>query len=240
MGFPAEEDDRLVALAQPLDLRQHPLFRALNQLETLEAESISFDHVQDQTVAVIARLDAENLGVQRIGIGGQIGKITYAKGRSCGVGGQRVFGTLKVHAHRLDGACLAVGRDIGLHRGHPVAQEHIHVAFGERDIGDGHRQHFDFSVIPQRFQHHSRCGGGGGDVCPTHIRECDGATVGKGRARRRDGQNGQAVAKFHFVSPLESVWACAGPDHPSSSRDRSDKSQRPPCFSAPDRIHHTA
>ena len=70
-----------------------------------------------------------------------------------GIGGQRVFRAFQVGAHGVDGARLAVGGDIALHGGHPVAKEHVDVACGQRGIGHRHRQHLDLGVIAKRLKH---------------------------------------------------------------------------------------
>ncbi len=59
--LPAEEDDRLLAPRRALDLGQHALLARLDDLEFLQAELVRLDHVDDQAVAVVARLDAVDL-----------------------------------------------------------------------------------------------------------------------------------------------------------------------------------
>jgi hypothetical protein len=47
-----------------LHLGEHALFARFHELERLHAEGIGLDHVEDQPVAVIARLDAIDLAAE--------------------------------------------------------------------------------------------------------------------------------------------------------------------------------
>jgi hypothetical protein len=58
MRLPGEEHDGRVVAVGALDLRQHALFARFDQLEVADAELIFLEHLEDQAVAVIARLDA--------------------------------------------------------------------------------------------------------------------------------------------------------------------------------------
>ena len=127
--FPAQKDHRLAALIGAGDLRQHALFRGFDHFERGEAEGIGGDHVEDQAVAVIARLDAVDGGrpAHRPACR-DVGEIADPQRGPGGVGGQRVLGADQVGADRLDRARIAVGGDVSLHRRHPVAQEHVDIA----------------------------------------------------------------------------------------------------------------
>ncbi len=104
-------------------------------------------------------------------------------------GGERVLGAFEVLADGVDGARLAIGRDVGLHGRHPVAEKDVDVIVGERGIGDGHRQHLDVGLVAERVEDLGRDRGGGGDVRPADIREADqGAALGLALRQRRPGQ----------------------------------------------------
>ena len=145
----------MIGLASPVGLLghfgQHALFRGFDHFEPVQTEGARGDHVKDQAVAVVARLDPVDLAFQRVLLGGDVFEILDAKGRASLVGGQRVFRAFKVGADHIDGFRIAVGGEVCLHRGHPVAKEHVDIAFGKAGVGDRNRQHLGFGFISQRL-----------------------------------------------------------------------------------------
>ena len=66
MRFPAKEHHVLVAASRArFACGQHPLLRAFDELEAARP-NVLLDHVEDQPVAIIARLDAVDLVVELI------------------------------------------------------------------------------------------------------------------------------------------------------------------------------
>ena len=208
MGLPAEEHDRLVAARGARNLRQHPLLGALDDLEAPEPEGVVLDHGQDLSVAVVAGLDAVDLAVERVAMRRDVLEGVDAERGPGGVGGERVLRAFEVGADRLDRAGLLVGRDVALHGGHPVAQEHLHVARGERGVGDGDREHLGLGVVAQRVQHDRRGRRGRGDVGPADVGEHHRVTVGeRGSGQPRDrggGEDGEGMS--HRDGLLAGLW----------------------------------
>ena len=66
MGRPAEEDDIFLVAGRPLHFGKHALLAQFDQLEVLQAELVALDQIEDEPVAVVAWLDAEDLTMQRI------------------------------------------------------------------------------------------------------------------------------------------------------------------------------
>src|ERR1700733_5739455 len=66
MGRPAEENDIFLVAGRSLHFRQHPLLARLDDLEVLQSELIALDEVEDQAVAVVAGLNAEDFALERI------------------------------------------------------------------------------------------------------------------------------------------------------------------------------
>ena len=94
--LPAEEDDPLAALLRPPRLGQHRLLRALLQLELAEAELVALDHVEDQPVAVVARLDAVDRPVELVAELGDVGEVLQPRVRQAVVDRERVLRALEV------------------------------------------------------------------------------------------------------------------------------------------------
>ena len=63
MRRPAEEDDILLVAGRALHFGQHPLLARFDELEVLQAELVALDEVEDEAVAVVAGLDAEDLAL---------------------------------------------------------------------------------------------------------------------------------------------------------------------------------
>ena len=191
MGFPAEEDDRLTRVGLLGNLGQHALFRGFDDLEPVKAEGARGDHVEDQAVAVVAGFDPVDLAFKGILVGGDVLEVGNAEGGTGLVGGQGVFGAFQVGANGFDLARVTVRGQIGLHRRHPVAEEHVDVAFGKAGVGDGDGEDLGLGLISQRLGDQRSRGSGGGDVGPADIREDDlVAAFGKGGPGQRKGDDG--------------------------------------------------
>ena len=189
--LPAQEHDGLAAPRQAIDLREHALLGGFAHLEAAQAEHVPVDHPLDQAVAVVAGLDPVDLAVERVLVRGDVGEVGDAQIGGGLVHGERVLRALEVRAHRVDGARLAVGGDVGLHRRHPVAEEHVHVARGHRGVGHRHRQELHVGLVAERVEHDGGRGRGRGDVGPAHVGEHD---IGAGVVRvgeRGGGEEGQ-------------------------------------------------
>ena len=212
MRLPAEENDALALPLRPRRLRQHPLLRAFHQLEFAEAELVGVDHPLDQPVAVVARLDPVDLAVQRLVELGDLAEVGQPLVGEALRDREGVFGALEVGAHGVDGARLAVGRDVGLHRRHPVAEEHVDVALGQPGVGDRHRQHADVGLVAERAQHGSRDRRGRGDVAPAHVREAHGAAglgLGGERGAGGEGAQGGESDKAHQAKSSRKIAAAS-------------------------------
>src|SRR5690606_22150801 len=189
----------LLGVHRALHLAQHAGLRAFDDLEAVETELAGVDHVDDQTVAVIAGLDTVNLAAEFVLELGDVGERFEAGVVGVFGHGQRVFRALEVGYDRLDRAVLSVGRDVGFHGRHPVAEEDVYVLVLERGIGDGYRKDLRFGVIAERIEDDRGGCRGGGDVGPTDVGEGDGFAAfrvgGKSAARAERGRKGQRDRK---------------------------------------------
>ena len=146
---PGEEHDGRVVVVGTLDLREHALFARLDEPETAEAEQVLAHHAEHQAVAVIARLDAVDGGVELrreacdVGEALQPGRVGVGRHR------QGVLGAGEIVADDLHGAVCQVALAIGLHGGHPVAEEHVDVVILQRGVRHRHRQHRDLRLVTQ-------------------------------------------------------------------------------------------
>ncbi|ENN87978.1 hypothetical protein RHSP_50177 [Rhizobium freirei PRF 81] len=174
---PAEEDDRLAFLVGAGDLREHALLGGLDHFEALQAESVLVDHVDDQAVAVIARLDAIDLAVEIALMGGDILEVLDAERGTLFIGGERILGAFEIGADGFDRFVFRERLDVLGHGGHPVAEEDVDVLVLKRLIGHRHSKHLDVGVVAERLQEDGGRCGSGGDVGPTHIGEMYGATA---------------------------------------------------------------
>jgi hypothetical protein len=186
-------------------------------------KGVGLDHVEDQAVAVVARLDAVDLTAEFVAQLGDIGEVLDA-----GLGGvlrhrQGVLGALQVDAEHLDRAVVPVGGDVAFHGRHPVAEEDVDVAVLQAGVGHRHREHLRLRRVAKAFQHHrSRCRGrrdvGPADVGEAHV--LAGRRVGRlGSAHRRhQGQRDHRAAdcvasaecRLH-VSASSSRFYCRAP-----------------------------
>jgi hypothetical protein len=97
---------------------------------------------------------------------------------------------------------VAVGGDVGLHRRHPVAEEHVDVAGGERGVGDRDREDLDLGLVAQRLEH---------DVVaavvavmsvqPTSEKTIVSQSAKAAEAAAHDGEGGKGGLE-HLVSPI--------------------------------------
>ncbi len=187
MGLPAEEDDELVALAGAPHLRKHALLRTLDDAEVRQAETAVVDHRLDQPVAVVARLDAVDLCVQPVGEAGDVGEVRQTGFGDVGRHRERVLGPREVRAlDHLNGSRVPIGRDVGFHRRHPIAEKDVDVAVGEARIRHRDREQLRPRRVAERLQHDRGRRRGGGDVRPADIGE-DRRTACLGRLRQSGG-----------------------------------------------------
>src|SRR3546814_3243717 len=96
------------------------LFRSVRQVEV-----VLLDHVEDQAIAVVARLDAVDLAVELVRELGDVGEVLQALLRRVLRHRQGVLGAFQVGAQHLDRALFAILGDVGLHGRHPVAEEDV-------------------------------------------------------------------------------------------------------------------
>ena len=196
MRLPAEEHDRILAAGRALDLGQHALLGALDQLEVLQAERVRLDHLQDQAVAVVARLDAVDLPFQLVLELGDVGKVLQTLVGEVGRHREGVLGALEIGADRFDRAVVEIGPHVAFHGRHPVAEEHVDVLVLHARIGDRHRKDLDLGLVAEALEHHRRGGRGRGDVGPADIGEAHGpAVVRLGRLSRRRPQQGRGTGE---------------------------------------------
>jgi hypothetical protein len=84
-------------------------------------------HLQDQAVAVVARLDAVNLVVQSSAEPFDIVEVVKTRRIRIGRHGEGVLGALEIGTDHHHGTVGEIGCAVGFLRGHPVAEEHIDV-----------------------------------------------------------------------------------------------------------------
>src|SRR3546814_20419721 len=90
------------------------LLGRLHHLEVAQIERVLVDHVEDQAVAVVARLDAVDLAVEIVLELGDVGEVLQALLRGVLRHPQGVLGAFQVGPPRLHGAVLSVlGDEIG-------------------------------------------------------------------------------------------------------------------------------
>jgi len=76
---------------------------------------------------------------------------------------------------------IAIGHELvvkTLLRGHPVAEEHIHLAVFEPAKGNRHRQGVDLGFVAHARQQKTGDGIGGGNIAPARIGHFYGFTAG--------------------------------------------------------------
>ena len=173
MRRPAEEDDRVFGASGACDLAEHALLGGFHDVEIAEIEGVLLDHVEDQAVAVIARLDAVDLAVQLVGELGDVGEALEPLVEQVLRHRQRVFGAGQVGLDVLDRPVLEIGRDVGLHGGHPVAEEDVDVLVLHGGEGHRHRQDLGVGVVAEALEDFRRDGGRRRDVRPADIGEAD-------------------------------------------------------------------
>ena len=201
MRLPAQEDDPLLLAVGADDLGQHAGFARLDHLEALQAEGVLRDHVLDQAVAVVARLDAVDLALELLAVFGDVAEaLDAAVGRQL-VDRQRVFRPDQIPRNGLDRPVLAVLLDVAFHGRHPVAEEDVDFAGAEALVGDRDRQHLRARIVAQRLEHHRGRRGGRRDVRPPDVGEADilaGCRIGRpGGGRKQHGGNGAQSRQSH-------------------------------------------
>ena len=171
MRLPAQEHDGTLVAPGALDLRQHALLGALDQLEAAEAELVVVDHLLDQPVAVVAGLDAVDLAVELVLELGDVSEVLETLVIQVLRHRQRVLRTVEVGANHLDTAVRLERGDVGFHGRHPVAEEDVDVAVLHALIGHRDRQDVGRRLVAQGLQDDRGQGGRRGDVGPADIRE---------------------------------------------------------------------
>ena len=169
MRFPAQKHDRIILDRGFFNLRQHALFGGFNQLKALQIKFIVLDHVENQAVAVIARLDTVNFAAQLVLELGQILEALKAGIIKRGGHGQRIFCAREIGTQHLDALVIHIGLAVGFHCRHPVAQKHVNLLVVHGGIGHRHSQHVSMRLITETLENDRGGGGGGGDICPAHI-----------------------------------------------------------------------
>ncbi|VTR66338.1 conserved hypothetical protein [Desulfosarcina cetonica] len=188
VGRPSQEHDPTPLFDAGLDLGQHGHFAGGNDFEFAQAEHVLLDHVADNQVAVVARLDAVNLPVELVAELDDIGKILQPPLGTVGGNGQGVFGAGHV-GHVLDHRSV-IEKFLGDrgHGGHPVAKEDIRRIAGKRGIDKWYGVNRVLGVVTEAFQHGDGQLALDGHAGPGHAGNANflgGAHVGCGQ-----GQNG--------------------------------------------------
>ena len=172
VGRPAEEHDVFLVAGRALHLGQHALLARFDQLEILQAELVALDEVEDEAVAVVAGLDAEDLALERILELLDVAEILEALVIGVLRHGERVFGAdRQVGADLDDRLVLDIGLAIVLHRRLPIAEEHVDVLVLHRGVGHGHREDRDLRGIAEALEDFAGDRGRRGDVGPADVGE---------------------------------------------------------------------
>src|SRR5579863_3701737 len=172
MGRPTEEDHVLLVAGRPLYFGEHPLFARFDQLEVLEPELVPLDEVEDQAVAVVAGLDAEDLAVKRVLELLDVAEILEALVIGVLWDGQRVFRSdRQIGADHDHGLVLDIGLAVVLHRRLPVAEEHVDVLVLHRRVGHRNREDRGLGRIAETFEDFAGDRGRRGDVGPSDVGE---------------------------------------------------------------------
>jgi hypothetical protein len=190
MRLPSQEHDPLLALRGAGHLGQHSLLGGLDHVEALQAEGVLVEHLLDQAVAVVARLDAVDLAVQLVLELGDISKaLNAAVGHVLGHR-ERVLGTLEIDTQHLDRAVVTIRGQVTLHGRHPIAEKDVDVAVLQAGVGHGHRQHLRRRFVTQALEHDRGRRRRGGDIGPANVREAH-LLAGRRIARRLSGAHRQ-------------------------------------------------
>ena len=179
MRLPAEEHDRRLGPHRAFHFGEHAGLAALDKLEIAEAETVLLDHAEDEAVAVVARLDAVDLVMQRSGEPGDVRKVPEPLLVEIGGDGERVLRVGQIGADDLDRVIVGEGFAIGGLLRHPVAEKHIDVAVAQAVEGDGHRQHGDLGIVAEPGDQPAEQPGGGGHVRPADVGQAQGAARGR-------------------------------------------------------------
>ncbi len=188
VGLPAEEQDRFLALDGPLDLGEHALLARFDEIEAAQPVLVVLDDPEDRPVAVVARLDpvdlALELALEFLDVVEALETLVVQ------VLGHRegVFGTREVRPEHLDLLLVEVGLPVGLHRRHPVAEEHVDVLGTERRIGHRDREDLALGRVTHAGQHPGGECRRRRDVGPADIGEAHRLAGGRIGRRRRRGQ----------------------------------------------------
>ncbi len=212
MRLPGEENHRLLVAVGALDLSQHALFARFDQFEIPKAKLILLEHLQHETVAVVAGFDAVNRIVDRRAETPDV--VEVLETGLVGVGGNRqgVFRAQQVRSDDDHGAVGVVWRTIGRLGRHPVAEKDIDVVILQRCEGHGDREHRDVrEVTDAAHQFRHQCGGRS-HIGPPYIGEAHGLAArriggligGGGGERRQPQQQGGGAA--HRSPNLRRPW----------------------------------
>ena len=154
---------------------EHALLARFDELEVLQAELVALDEVEDQAVAVVAGLDAEDLALQRILELLDVLEVLQALVIGVLRNRERVFRADRQvgadHDHRL---VLDIGLAVVLHRRLPVAEEHVDVLVLHRGVGHRNREDRDLRRVAEAFEDFGGDRGRRGDVGPADVGEFHG------------------------------------------------------------------
>ena len=206
--LPSQKNDPSLFLHRACDLSQHPLFTGFHQLPAFQAESVRVDHHLDQTIAVVAGFDAEDLASELVSVGRQVGEVANPGLMNVAGDRQGILCAGQIGLDDLDAAIVPVGGDICGHAWHPESQEYIDIPVFQ--AGKGHRQSKNecFNLVSQALEDSGRKGCCGGDIGPTHIGKahllagvCRGCGQGGGAQQQADQQHQSVEGSFlHFGS----------------------------------------
>ncbi|MNT48287.1 hypothetical protein D3C72_1850590 [compost metagenome] len=157
-----------------MHLHQHAGLGRLDHAELAEVELVALDHLVDQQVAVVARLDAVDLAVQLVLELGDVLEALQTGLSRVGRHRQGVLGAFQVGGRQhLHAVVLGEGLDHCVHGGRPVAEEDVDLLVLHTGEGDGHRGHDLARGVAQAFGEHHGDAGSGGDVGPADLGEAN-------------------------------------------------------------------
>ena len=175
---PAEEHQPALALLGPAEFGEHRLLAGLHQLPVAEAELVGVDHLLDRLIGRRAGADPVQLAVEALPLRGEVLEAVYAGVPDVARHRQGEAGAVEVATEAFD---LAAGDElvvIVLVRGHPAAEEGVHLAVAQAAIDNRHRQGIDLHLVAEAFQEKRGSGVGYRDIAPAWIGQPDAGTGG--------------------------------------------------------------